>query len=196
MQNGDTVSIRFIGIGCHIVKSEVEEILWNKIMVCAETLKLPVKQAFFDSDFYSLLNNPAYASWHNFNNIQDTSGLLESHRSQVEIRLNKKPRKKIVFSDLNNAGLLFPLYNVDTIAIDLNTKNRSVTIVEQDIGTTAFYQFNCHKFSIDNLRFQICSVKTTNNIAYSILSGISYDGFELKPYKSDTLVTSIHAAIN
>jgi hypothetical protein len=196
MEYDDIVSIRFIGIGCHIVKCELEETLLTKIYACAKTLKLTMKQIFFDSEFYSLLNMPAYASWQHFNNLQDISGLLESHRSQVEIRLNKKPRKKIRFNELTNEGLLFPLYNVEKINIDINTEHRSVTIIEEDIGTTAFYKFNCPKFDVDNLRFQISTVKAKNDMAYSILSGIFYSGIGLKPYKSDTLVISIHSVID
>ena len=152
-------------------------------------------QVFFDSEFYSLLDNPSLVTWQNFNNFQDISGLLENHRSQIEIRLNKKPRNKILFNELNNIGLLFPLYKIESIAIDMNTENRSVTIIEQDIGTTAFYKFNCQKFDIDNLRFRIATVKT-NDRTYPILSGIFYNEMIIKPYKSDTLVTSIHAVIN
>ena len=196
MQNDDTVYIRLIGIGCHIVKCTLEEDIWNKIKACAKELKLPIGQAFFDSEFYSLLNTPAYSSWQDFNNFQDISGLLESHRSQVEIRLNKKPRKKIVFNDLNNTGLLFPLYNVESVSINMDTKNRSVTIIEQDVGTTAFYKFHCKEFEIDKMSFRISKVKTENNATYSILSGIFYNGLILTPYKSDALVTSIHAVVN
>ena len=159
MQNNfnDTISIRLIGVGCHVVKCIIEESLWNTICACAKKLKLPMDQVFFDSEFYSLLDNPSLVTWQNFNNFQDISGLLENHRSQIEIRLNKKPRNKILFNELNNIGLLFPLYKIESIAIDMNTENRSVTIIEQDIGTTAFYKFNCQKFDIDNLRFRIAA---------------------------------------
>lgn len=196
MQNGDTVSIRFIGTGCHIVKCEMDENLWSKIQACAKKLKLPLEQVFFDSELYSLLNIPTYTSWQDFNNIQDVSGLLQSHRSQIEIRLNKRPRKKIHFNELNNTDLLFPLYNVETTAIDTNTENRFITIIEEDIGTTAFYKFNCPKFDIDNLKFRILNVKVKNGRTYSILSEVFYDGLGLKAYKSDNLVTSMHVVIN
>ena len=191
------VKINLFGIGCHIVKGQFDEMEWEKFDVAAKKLGSPLKEAFFDTSFFENETISEYNSWHNLGNIFKTSGLLNDYKSHIEIRINGRQKRKILFQELSNEDFLFPLYQTTFTEIsNEKSSQKSCILVEKEIGTIASYQFETDIFLLDNLIFTLQNVALTKDLQFQILSQIEYKGKKLVSKKSDSLVNERFALID
>jgi len=183
------IKVNFFGVGCNIVRGNVNESTWKKITQSAKTLNIPTDYAFFDSDFFTLLNLPEYKSWKDFNNLFKVFGLLENQISLIEIRKDRKRAEKFSFAQLWNQNSLFPLYQTEINGIDIIREGKNITVVETEIGTIASYEFVCENFKIEDLKFNISQVKVSKQVGYNLISDIFYKDKKLKSKRSDALIS-------
>ena len=179
----DNLKITFFGIGCCIIKGNYEKETWTRFRNGAKTIKYSLEDAFFENTFYKEIKE--YNSWTDLGNVFKVSGLLNNYQSVIEIKINNKKKAKILFQELLNDELLFPLYQ--TTINEVNEKG-NLTIVEKEIGTIATYKFETNNFSLDKLQFTLKTVNITEELKYIVLTKIEYDRHELTSKKSDTLV--------
>ena len=148
-----------------------------------------MSEAIFDTSFFEDGNITEYNSWHELGNLVQVSGLMNHYQSIIEIRVNNKQKRKILFKDLSNEGVLFPLYQTKFSETDCSTKHPNcLLIVEKEIGTVATYEFDSDKFLMDKLHFTLRTVTIKPEMKYVILSSIEYEGKKLVKRKTDTLV--------
>ena len=124
-----TISLR--GIGCNIIKGSVDIDSWQSMIQISHNLGVPIENAIFDSEFFPILNIPAYRSWCDFNNIYKISGLLYDNQDFIELRINKKQKLKVYFRDIWKEILLFPLYDIEiTDLYNERIEDKSIVLVE------------------------------------------------------------------
>lgn len=185
----DKVKITFFGIGCKIAIGKFCTEDWEKFHKAAKIFAAPLSDAIFDSAYFLELDNPKYKTWFDLGNALKLFGLLNSYQSSIEIRINGRKQRKILWSDLSGDNLLFPLYQT-SLASPLNFEENEgiLIIVEKEIGTVANYNFETEDFLIDNLQFCFKSITIRKDFEYGLLTSINYLGKELVKKKSDTLV--------
>ena len=128
----------------------------DDLTVClkvAAKMKVPLVKAVLDPFFYYYLKIPTIQSVEHLPG-KKWSGLLNTHKNQIEIVLDGKRVTKLNIKDLNQEQLLFPLYNLHKTEI---TENYSPGIyVEQNaIGFIASYEIKVDNFILDELQFHL-----------------------------------------
>lgn len=127
----------------------------------------------------------------NQNSVTDNKFVLYSganilEKGQVELWLNHKRKKTILFSEINESKRLFPFFNIET---DLfRNKPNQILTGEQEKGLIARIIISEEKFDIENLKLHITCFEI-NNLFLKLINAISYNGQYLKSKKSDTVLT-------
>ncbi|MCX6291847.1 MAG: hypothetical protein NT126_08790 [Bacteroidetes bacterium] len=192
----EKIRINYFGIGCRLVKGRFDEPVWEKFHLAAQRIRTPLHEAFFDTSFFSANHVSEFKSWQELGNVFHVSGLMNHYQSLVEIRINNKQKKKIIFRELLNENVLFPLYRSSVLKEENDSRpGKSLIIVEKEIGTIAGFEFETGKFSLEQLQFFLKQVKVNEELQFTVLSGIEYDGRKLMSKKSDTLVKERFALI-
>lgn len=185
----DKVKITFFGIGCRIAIGKFCDADWQKFHEAAKIFACPLNEALFDSAYFLELSDTKYKHWYDLGNSLKLFGLINSYQSSIEIRINGKKQRKILFSDLIGDSLLFPLYKTTVSEPQsFQQSEGNLIIVEKEIGTIANYLFETENFLIDNLNFPIQSVNIRKDLKYTIINNLNYSGKELVSRKSDTLI--------
>ncbi len=154
-----------------------------------------LEEAFFDTSFFEVLQIPEYNEWRDLGNLTQISGLTDSYQSIIEIRVNNRKKRTILFKDFFNENVLFPLYQTQSFQLDFSDLNENhLTLVEKEIGTVAAYEFESNQFSLEKLLFSI-SILNVREMSFVILSKIEYDDTELFITKSDALVKERYAIL-
>lgn len=190
----DKIKINLFGIGCTIVHGSFDNDTWERFTIAAKQIETPLIEAFFDPSFFTQLKD--FKSWKEIGNQHRLSGLLEHYQSVVEIRINGKQKRRIAFNDLTGREVLFPLYltSLDTIEFS-QSHERSITLVEKEVGSFASYQMDLENFSLDKLQFNLQRVQTSE-IAYLIISDLIYDNQKLTLRRKDTVIRERFALID
>lgn len=184
----DAVKIKLFGIGCHVVQGKFDEDVLSHFKLAAAAIKSTLQEALFDESFFIELNSKDYKSWPDLGNQTKLQGLLDSHQNSIEVKVNNRQKRKIFMQDLKHENVLFPIYNTSHRSIDGRTEHQTLSIVEKEIGTIASYKLDVEKFNFEKLSFELQTIEIRNDLKYTILSKIEYDGKELKSKKTDTLV--------
>ena len=190
----DKIKINLYGIGCTIVQGAFDETEWANFTAIAQQLKSPLNEIIFENSFYTSI--PKYKSWHSLGNKHKYIGLLTHHHSTIEIRANGRQKRRIAFADLIGENLLFPLYQTTfSKVIFENDIQRSIVIIEKEIGAFASYELKLDNFSLDKLHFEIKQITINNEMDFTMLSKVEYDGKKLTSKKSDTVVKECFALL-
>lgn len=184
----DTIKITLFGIGCQIIQGKFDEVIYAQFKSAAAAIKVSVQEAFFDDSFYDELNLKKYKSWSDLGNKTNINGLLDTYQSIIEVKVNTRQKRRIFTSELRHENVLFPIYQTTHTQLDVLMDHQILSIVEKEIGTIATYKFEVDKFTFEKLNFELQSIELRNDLKYTILSKIGYDGKELKSKKTDTLV--------
>lgn len=184
----DSVKITLFGIGCHIVQGRFEADMWQQLNDAANRCNSLLQEAFFDPNFYEQLKSKKYNSWLDLGNRANIHGLINAYPSTIEIKVNNKQKRKIVPNDLLHENVLFPIYDTENVRIEISDEKQSLSIVEKEIGTIANYKFETDKFSFEKLKFTLQTIRIREDITYTLLTEIKYNGQELRSKISDTLV--------
>ena len=186
----NTVKINLIGTGCLIVKGIIDNELWQKLNHTSTQLNSSFETAVFDAEFFTLLNDNNYKSFHDLGNIK-VHGLLHNNKSHIEIRVNGKNRK-IKLIDIINDNIqnsLLPLFNKKEIELAANFESeREFIMIETEIGLIASYKIQVEKFDMDKLQYVIYKL-IINDIAYTVIGNLTYNSKTLKSIGADALVS-------
>jgi hypothetical protein len=107
------------------------------------------------------------------------TGLLNTPKNQIEIILDGKRISKFHFDDLI---LLFPLYDVDRIAIQ-DELNPGIYVEQKDIGFIKSYEINIPNFNPEDIQFKLLELKNKY-----LLQNVSYQGLPFKAKNRETMI--------
>ncbi len=183
----DAVKIKLFGIGCHVIQGKFEEDVLSQFKLAAAAVKSTLQEALFDESFFIELNSKDYKSWPDLGNQTKIHGLLNSYQSIIEIKVNSRQKRRIFTQELMHENVLFPIYNTSHFLIE-GRQNQTLCIVEKEIGTIASFKLDVEKFTLEKLNFELKTIEIRNDLKYTILTKIEYDGQTIKSKKTDTLI--------
>ena len=185
----DVVKITFTGIGTSIFKYNICNETLLKFERTAKLFYLPLEVAIFDGDFFKYLNDKSITCLDDLKDI-GISGMLILSNMQIDIWCNSWRYYKIKNLSLENSNCLFPVYNINAQQYCfLKNQDKLISISETYIGLIMSFRIITNKFDMNKLTFNISDVELVE-IAYSILTSMSYDGIVLQNHKSDNLITN------
>lgn len=188
----DTVIINLFGTGCQVFKIQPTPLLLEKLKATSQKLNTTLEHAIFDADFFKELDNNEYKS---ISDLSETiiHGLLEDHKSHIEIRIKGRKKRMISVTELINQESLLPLYNIEIKAGFENLKD-ALIIIEKEIGLVSCFKIETEKLDLDKMKFEIFELDTGIE-KLRILCGLQYDGKSLITKSSDTLVTANYSIL-
>lgn len=200
-ENLSQIKIVFIGNSCLVSGHKVTIELQKKMEAVAVVLGTSLELALLDADFFQLLNEPNLNSVNDLNNVFSYFGLVLDDTANIELWINRKRRKTIkssileqnisLFTDINEEMYsLFPLYNVQIESLELGRFNPNIIFMERNIGGVSEFSAMINRPDLSKFiwsGFDIFSYNTPNIL---ILSDITYDGVSLSRTNLDNLVRS------
>ncbi len=192
-----SIKINLFGVGCSVIIGQFEESIWLKFQKVAKVMRCSLEEAVFDDSFYKQLGLKDYQSFVDLGNEQAYKGLINDNKSLIEIRINNRQKRKILFKELLNETVLFPVFQTTISRIEnLTLIPNSLLAIEKEIGTFASYKFEAESFSLDKLSFVITILSIQKPSDLVLLTKITYDGHELMTNQSDTVVTERYCLFN
>ncbi len=187
----------FFGLGACVVKSSLSEADWQICMRVSKKLGCSLQEAIFDAGFFEYPEVTFGSTWKEMGNIFSLSGMMSHYQSRIEIKVNNKTKRKILWTDLLRPNLLFPIYHTSIMKRDISDlAEREILIFEQEVGMLGRYEWEVEHFDLDKILFQIHQVKLVSQGTLDMVSGVLYDGKELLSVGADTLVKGQFALIS
>jgi hypothetical protein len=172
------LKINFHGESWTLKKFECTADEYEKCIEVAAKMNLTLKAALLNPFFYYNLKIPTIPSLGNLPGKKIT-GLLNTPKNQIEIILDGKRISKFHFDDLI---LLFPLYDVDRIAIQ-DELNPGIYVEQKDIGFIKSYEINIPNFNPEDIQFKLLELKNKY-----LLHNVSYQGLPFKAKNKETMI--------
>jgi len=193
----DNIRMSFFGLGACVVKASLSEADWQICMRVSKKLGCSLQEAIFDAGFFENTEVPFGSSWKEMGNVCKLSGMMSHYQSRIEIKVNNKAKRKILWTDLLSPNLLFPIYHTSIVKRDISDlAEREILIFEQEVGMLGRYEWEVEHFDLDKILFQIHQVKLVSQGTLDMVSGVLYDGKELLSVGADTLVKGQFALIS
>ena len=185
------IIINLIGMGYRIYQMLEDDRTKKSVIETAQTIGVPVAYAMFDAEFF--LNFPMQ----HINNLVQLSsrcisGLCESRKSKIEIKINGQKKLSIQLGELHQNSTLFPLYATD-FNPDLNCGQNQIYMIEEEVGMIDKYELILtEEFDINKLTFNLRRIRIghINNV---VLENILYKGKNITKKKRDALVSSSYS---
>ena len=187
------VRISLFGTGCKIWVGRFNEPEWENMNNAAGEVNMPLTSAVFSPDFYSRLNNHAIRSVADLGTHFKVSGLLDSNHSIIQIQVYRMRRRNINFSEIIRPTTLFPIYNTNMRNFAVEINNRTLFIVEKEIGLFFKFAVVDQSFILDKLLFEFTSLKIAAGENFDMLTSLSYDDRLLIPSNGNSLVCGQYA---
>jgi hypothetical protein len=172
------LKINFHGESWTLKKFECTVDEYEKCVLVASKMNLTLKAALLNPFFYYNLKIASIPSLGNLPGKKIT-GLLNTPKNQIEIILDGKRISKFHFDDLI---LLFPLYNVERIAIQ-DELNQGIYVEQKDIGFIKSYEINIPNFNPEDIQFKLLELKNKY-----LIQNVSYQGMPFKARNKETII--------
>jgi hypothetical protein len=182
----DKVKINLYGESLRLKKIQLNEELANKLIDAISALKISIGQALLDLEFYEYLNHPYLRGVEDLQ-FDEVGGLLNCHKSLVEIWFNGKKAKKLNLDTLFRPNTLFTLYNTSILDIKKENLEPGIYLLENEIGLIACYELAIENFVIDKLRFNLITFQSELKKT-EVLSELFYKDELLICKRSDVLL--------
>lgn len=187
----------FFGLGACVVKASLSEADWQICMRVSKKLGCSLQEAIFDAGFFENTEVAFGSTWKEMGNVFSLSGMMSHYQSRIEIKVNNKAKRKILWTELLHPNLLFPIYHTSIMKRDISDlAEREILIFEQEVGMLGRYEWEVEHFDLDKILFQIHQVKLVSQGTLDMVSGVLYDGKELLSVGADTLVKGQFALIS
>lgn len=176
------LKINFHGESWALKKFECNDDDLKECLKVAAKIKLPLAKALMDPFFYYYLKIPTIPSTEHLPGTK-WSGLLNSHRNQIEIWYDAKKITKLHIADIDQNLLLFPKYNKSKIEIK-EEYSPGIYVEQQAIGFVGSYELNIESFKLEDLQFHL--LKFNDKL---LLQPPTYSNQKLRFKKKETLLT-------
>ena len=173
-----TFKINFHGESWTLKKFECTADQYEKCIEVAAKMNLTLKAALLNPFFYYNLKIASIPSLGNLPGKKIT-GLLNTPKNQIEIILEGKRISKFHFNELL---LLFPLYNVERIAIQ-DELNPGIYLEQKDIGFIKSYEINILNYNPEDLQFKLLELKNKY-----LLQNVTYQGMPFNVKYKETII--------
>jgi hypothetical protein len=180
------LKINLYGESWRLKKLQLDEELANKLIEAFTVLKISIGQALLDLAFYEYLNHPSLKGIEDLQ-FYEVGGLLNGHKSLVEIWFNGKKAQKLNLDTLFRPNTLFSLYNTRIFDIKKENLEPGIYLVENEIGLIACYELTIENFDIDKLRFNLLTFQSEFKKT-EVLSELFYKDELLICKRSDVLL--------
>jgi hypothetical protein len=180
------LKINLYGESWRLKKLQLDEELANKLIEAFSALKVSIGQALLDLEFYDYLNHPSLKGVEDLQ-FDEVGGLLNCHKSLVEIWFNGKKVQKLNLDSLFRPNTLFNLYNTRILDIKKENLEPGIYLVENEIGLIACYELIIENFDIDKLRFNLLTFQSELK-KVEVLSELFYKDELLICKRSDVLL--------
>ena len=152
---------------------ELSDAHLSKLTFISGKSNIPMEELLFD---LSVLQSLGINAISQLNIISSFGGVIYSNRTKFEYRNNRKLLRKIPIDELNNEGLLFPLYQINDLKINLTSfkldlKNRFV-MVDVLRGPIGKYFFD-EDVNLADITFEFTTIFNKKN-SERLLTNISY----------------------
>ena len=187
------VRISFFGIGCRILVGAFNEKKWLELSRVAKKMNSELTSAIFDPSFYFYLDDPEIRSLTDFGNVHNLWGLCNSYKSVIEIQVYRKRRRKVKYNEILKPSTLFPIYNTKEHNISSELNERTLVIVEKEIGQISRFLVNPNSFSIEKLLFEISNLNIIDNQGFDLLTNLYYEDMLLSSFNGNSLICEQYA---
>lgn len=163
------LKIKLFGELWRLTKLNIDQSLKARAIEMEEPWPIAILSVdFFDTKEFQNITN--------YNDIGYlyASGLLNAHKSQIEIWYKGKRITKLKMSDLNNDHLLFPLYERNTNLFNYTELGAGIYVEECEIGLVGCCEIEVIDFKLYKLLFNCIIVQNGHEI-FEILDTISYE---------------------
>lgn len=171
---------------------ELTDIQFSKLTFISDKSNIPKEELLVDLSVLQILG---INSFDQFNVISSFGGIIYNNKTKFEYRNNRKLLRKIPLSELNNDGLLFPMYQINDLKIDLTSfqldlKNRfvMVDILRGHIGKYCFDE----EVKLGDIIFDFTTVFNKKN-SERLLTNISYQSRNIINKSKDALIIKQYA---
>lgn len=184
--------INLFGDAMYFKIIELSDIQYHKLTLISDKSNIPKEELLFDLSVLQILG---INSIDQFDIISSFGGVIYNNRTKFEYRNNRKLLRKLSLSELNNDGLLFPMYQINDLKIDLTSykldlKNRfvMVDILRGPIGKYFFEE----DAKLGDINFDFTTVF---NSKYSerLLTNVSYCSKSIINKSKDALIIKQYA---
>jgi hypothetical protein len=179
--------INLYGDGIYYNVIELSDVQMQKLNLISSKSAISVEELLFDLSVLEILG---IDSFDDFNSIAAIGGIHFSKKTKFEFRTKRKLLHKISLDQLNNDGLLFPLYQIDELKFDLssfsdNSKNRFVLveIIRGHLGKFVFEQ----EVKLDDITFEFTTIHK-NETSERLLTNVLYQESRITNKLKDAVI--------
>lgn len=175
--------INLFGTGIRYWICDIPMPQFEKMETIKEQHKVEWEHLLFDFDF---LKRFGYEHWSEISRYPEQVGFLLNKENRIEIKLKAKLITRFFAYELSNQETLFPLYQTYEKEYQFQglSSTKRLLIMQFEKGLIGKYEILTNQFDISTLKFGLTQLPSQ-----VVISGIMYQGSELKCLKDDTLVT-------
>lgn len=175
--------INLFGTGIRYWICEIPMPQFEKMETIKEQHIVEWERLLFDFDFLKCLG---YKHWSEMSKYPEQIGFLLNKENRIEIKLKAKLITRFFAHELLNQETLFQLYQTYEKEYQFQglSSAKRLLIIQFEKGLIGKYALETNNFDISNMKFGLTQLPSQ-----VVISGIMYQGSELKCLKDDTLVT-------
>ena len=180
-------TLNLFGTSIRVWKCYIPNQKFEYFEKCRIELNLDWVGFLFDLE---ILNKLGYSNWSDLSSTKAETYFSLRNANTVEIKLGNKRILKSQILEIENQGLLFPLYNTKYIvdSNEVKADYKLIQLIQEEIGLFGKYQIETDYFDINDFEFNILQNSIYNQL--NLLKSVEYQGLILKSKNDDLLVKS------
>ncbi len=185
-------TLNLFGTSLRIWKCYIPNQKFEYFEKCRLELNLDWVSFLFDLE---ILNKLGYTNWSDLSATKAESYFILNNSNTIEIKLGHKRVLKSKIQEIENHGLLFPLYNTKYIIESNEVKEdfKLIQLIQEEIGLYGKYSIESDSFDINDLEFNILQNSIYNQL--NLLKSVKFQGLILNSKNDDLLVNSFKVIV-
>lgn len=180
-------TLNLFGTSLRIWKCYIPKQKFEYFEKCRLELNLDWVSFLFDLE---ILNKLGYTNWSDLSATKAESYFILNNSNTIEIKLGHKRVLKSKIQEIENHGLLFPLYNTKYIreSNEVREDFKLIQLIQEEIGLFGKYRIETDYFDINNFEFNILKNSIYNHS--NLLKSVKFQGMKLRSKNDDSLIQS------
>lgn len=180
-------TLNLFGTSIRVWKCYIPNQKFEYFEKCRQELNLDWVSFLFDLE---ILNKLGYTNWSELSSSKAENYFNLTTGNTLEIKLGNKRILKTKISEIQNEGLLFPIFNTKyfTELNEVNEDFKLIHLIQEEIGLFGKFKIETDTFDINQLEFDILLNSVYNQSSF--IKSIKYKNRILKCINDDSLIQS------